>query len=39
MEEKLTITMICGSLRNDSFNWKVLNSIERLAPGHWEIYH
>ncbi|WP_404801703.1 NADPH-dependent FMN reductase [Bacillus norwichensis] len=35
-ETKLTITTICGSLRKDSFNRKVLNAIERIAPEHWE---
>ncbi len=38
-ETKLTITTICGSLRKDSFNRKVLNAIERIAPEHWEFQH
>nr|WP_233711113.1 NAD(P)H-dependent oxidoreductase [Lederbergia citrisecunda] len=38
-ENKLTIATICGSLRKDSFNRKVLNAIERIAPEHWEFDH
>ncbi|CAH1222873.1 hypothetical protein PAECIP111892_05227 [Paenibacillus auburnensis] len=38
-ENKLTITAICGSLREGSFNRRVLKAMEELAPKHWEIYH
>ncbi|MFD1774315.1 NADPH-dependent FMN reductase [Paenibacillus rhizophilus] len=37
-ENKLTITAICGSLREGSFNRKVLKAMEELAPKHWEIH-
>ncbi|QWU15450.1 NAD(P)H-dependent FMN reductase [Paenibacillus sophorae] len=38
-ENKLSITAICGSLREGSFNRKVLKAMEELAPKHWEIHH
>ncbi|NJJ37920.1 NADPH-dependent FMN reductase [Paenibacillus apii] len=38
-EHKLTITAICGSLREGSFNRRVLKAMEKLAPEHWEIQH
>ena len=38
-ENKLTIATICGSLRKDSFNRKVLTAIERIAPEHWRFHH
>lgn len=38
-ENKLTITAICGSLREGSFNRRVLKAMEELAPKHWEIQH
>jgi hypothetical protein len=38
-ENKLTITAICGSLREGSFNRRVLKAVKELAPKHWEIHH
>ncbi|MDT3427964.1 chromate reductase [Paenibacillus forsythiae] len=38
-EHRFTITAICGSLREGSFNRRVLKAMERLAPKHWEIHH
>ncbi|WP_025682345.1 NADPH-dependent FMN reductase [Paenibacillus maysiensis] len=38
-ENKLTITAICGSLREGSFNRRVLKAMEELASKHWEIHH
>jgi chromate reductase, NAD(P)H dehydrogenase (quinone) len=38
-ENKLTITAICGSLREGSFNRRVLKAMKELAPKHWEIHH
>ncbi|QHA93142.1 NADPH-dependent FMN reductase [Bacillus sp. N1-1] len=35
-ENRLRITVVCGSLREGSYNRKVLEAMERLAPTHWE---